>query len=229
MLCSSRFKNNFQQTHYCYQVGIRQNKLLVKMMYLAIVFIATLTTSLVTPCSVYCPDDTGICVNEVWYGPLGASCGGFLGCVNETTPCNGECSASNPVISIDGQTCSPCAYENETSQKRCTDCQTRKYHENFWCIEEEQCKLKNATCNDRCPLPSYPEKDEAHCNRCPFGNLWCSEELRCYNPVSEPCNQECYKDSLNKYCPATNSCVKIWLTCDTFDEFLSSNDAVNFP
>merc|ERR1711981_1272061 len=90
----------------------------------------------VDSCSIYCPEGTELCVNELWYGPLGAMCGGFLGCVNETTPCNGECSASNPVISIDGQTCSPCAYENETIQKRCTDCQSRKNQENFWCIEE---------------------------------------------------------------------------------------------
>ena len=200
------------------------------MMLLAIVFIAILTTSAVNSCSVRCPDDTVICVNEVWYGHLGASCGGFLGCVNETTPCNGECSSSNPVISIDGQTCSPCAYEKETVQTRCNDCKAIKDQERFWCREEEKCKLKNATCNDGCTLPSYPDKDEDHCNRCPFGNLWCSQELRCYDPVSEPCNQECYKDSYNKYCPATNSCVGSWLTCETTRTTKSSsNDAGNPP
>ena len=76
------------------------------MIFLAVAFITAFTGLPVNSCSIYCPNDTVICVNEVWYGALGATCGGFLGCVNETTPCNGECSSSNPVISLDGQICS---------------------------------------------------------------------------------------------------------------------------
>ena len=197
-------------------------------MVLAIVLIASLAATSVKSCSIYCPDDTSICVNEIWYTSLGASCGGFLGCVNQTTPCNGECSSNNPVISPDGQTCSPCAYDNQTIQIDCRDCQTghkrtgrqdEEYEEKvpeeyYWCVEEEQCKLKSTTCNNRCPLPSYPDKDGDYCKRCRFGNLWCFEESRCYDPENEPCNQECYPGSYKMYCSATNSCLEIWESCE---------------
>ena len=98
----------------------------------------------------------------------------------------------------------------------------------YWCIEEESCKFKNATCNDKCLLPSHPDKDEDHCNRCPFGYLWCLEELRCYDPVNEPCNKECYENGYKKYCSATNSCTESWLPCETLISTESrANDADN--
>ena len=170
----------------------------------------------VDSCSIYCPEGTELCVNELWYGPLGSMCAGFLGCVNETTPCNGECPAENPVISLDGKTCTPCTNENETIQDFCMKCQTGPHGDQFWCGQEEQCKGKTTTCNDRCPLPSFPIKDGNTCKSCSQGRSWCLEESKCYSPEREPCDQKCHGGSkYSKYCPETNTCQTYWKPCKT--------------
>ena len=187
------------------------------MLRLVAVFTSLLIATSVHSCYIEkCKNGTDICVNEVWLGPLGSLCYGYLGCLNETTPCNGECQRTNPVILPDGQTCGPCEYKNEAIQKSCSECESgfgEKWSNRFWCKEEKKCKYKTETCNNGCPLHMYPIKNGNNCERCydgrpeTSGHTWCLEESRCYDPVNEACNQKCYKHR-ECYDPFTKTCSR---------------------
>ena len=196
------------------------------MAILLVSFLFISTLSLTQSCIVHCPDDTELCVNEIWNTYL---CRGFLGCVNQTTPCNGECHKGNPIIASDGQSCSPCSYRNERTQKNCQQCTVGRMGSHYWCKEEEKCKHKYRTCNKACPLPSYPIKIHGQCAQCKTGNIWCSEEEKCYNPYTQPCNRKCYKRSSLKYCSNNNTCVAPSKPCNIRGSKKFFGDAVVFP
>ena len=191
--------------------------LLRKMLFLG--YLCCICIPLTRCCSIYCPDETRLCVNDLWYTRLGGQCAGFIGCKEETEPCTGRCPQTHPVLSINQRYCETCDYEDKVVNEECLSCSNGRYSTRIWCAGEQKCISTTSTCNGKCLLETFPLKIisiELHlnstappfekCTGCPGETFWCAEEQRCYNPYEEGCNKECADYSQN-YCPLNNKCL----------------------
>jgi len=158
-------------------------------------------------CSIDC-GDAKLCTDNI-YDYVSSVCTGFLGCTNNTEPCAGVCPPDNPVLSSDGLTCTPC-----TEGGVCPDCGEGE----VWCGEEELCKADSAQCGGECRSIQRPVLDplDQECYPCPVTNSWCEEDARCYNPATEPCNQECQQWG-TQYCNETKQCLEDDIPCQGFE------------
>merc|ERR1719341_1347854 len=149
-------------------------------------------------CSYSCGPDQRACLDNVW-GRVAADCSGFVGCVNITQPCAGECLPAYPVRSEDGLSCQQCQEDGE----ECPQCQEGE----LWCRAEKTCKPRTSPCSGACPSLLHPVLTTQACFPCPEYSSWCEEEGRCFDPESEPCSGECYTMGLH-YCKGGNTCME---------------------
>merc|ERR1712002_696756 len=82
-------------------------------------------------CNTDCGEDM-VCTDNL-QGYYDSECVGFLGCVNDTTPCAGICTFEYPVLSNDGLSCTNCTEAGE-----CPRC----WEDEVWCGVEGLCKAR---------------------------------------------------------------------------------------
>ena len=110
-------------------------------------------------------------------------------------------------------------------------CMRDAYVELTYCSLEDKCKFKydtiqpcNAKCEDfyifcdlthECLWVNDFKYETINCSRrCPINRAWCEEETKCYDPLIEPCNQDCKNyHPHNIYCNETNTCIQYDSVC----------------
>jgi len=171
-------------------------------------------------CSYTCPEDQRPCIDNVW-GSVTSDCLGFLGCVNLTQSCAGECPSETPILGEDGITCMACKEIDGNATALCPECN----EDEFWCDAESICKSKYDLCDGACPSILYPVKSSTSCQPCPEFSHWCSEEQKCVDPETEPCGGRCLSFS-KQFCPDQNSCISFGSSCD---EDTTTETSLNEP
>ena len=174
-------------------------------------------------CSYSCDPDQRTCLDNVW-GTVAADCSGFVGCVNITQPCAGECRPDYLVMSEDGLSCQQYQEDGGYDEEEvCPQCQEGE----LWCRAEKACKPRTYPCSGKCPSLLHPVMTTQACFPCPEYSSWCEKEGRCFDPESEPCNAECHTMGLH-YCQDKNTCkeegvinVKHYLTPTFYIDFIS--------